>query len=76
MRRVSKDFLGYKKHQPQGTLLAVQWLRLHASTARGTGSTPGWGTKIQHASWYGKKKKKKKALTIKEKIGNLDFINI
>ena len=42
MRRVSKDFLGYKKHQPQGTLLAVQWLRLHASTARGTGSTPGW----------------------------------
>ena len=75
MLRVSKDFLGYKKHQPQGTLLAVQWLRLHASTAGGTGSTPGWETKIQHASWYGKKKKKK-VLTIKEKIGNLDFINI
>ena len=29
-----------------GTCLAVQWLRLCASTAGGTGSTPGWGTKI------------------------------
>ena len=28
-----------------GTSSAVQWLRLHASTAGGTGLIPGWGTK-------------------------------
>ena len=47
------------------TSLAVQWLRLHASTARGTGSIPGRGTKIPHAmqcSQQLKKKKKKKGL--------------
>ena len=27
----------------------VQWLRLSASTAGGTGSIPGWETKILHA---------------------------
>ena len=26
--------------------LAVQWLRLHTYTAEGTGSIPGWQTKI------------------------------
>ena len=31
------------------TSLAVQWLRLWASTARDTGSIPDWGTKISHA---------------------------
>ena len=44
----------------EGTSLAVQWLRLHASTAGGTGSIPGCGTKIPHAMWHGQKKKKKK----------------
>ena len=39
------------------TSLAVQWLRLHASTAGGTGLTPGWGNKIPHAAWHGQKKK-------------------
>ena len=34
----------------EGTSLAVLWLRLHASTARGMGSVPGWGTKILHAT--------------------------
>ena len=29
-----------------GTSLTDQWLRLSASTAEGTGSIPGWGTKI------------------------------
>ena len=29
-----------------GTSPMVQWLRLHASTARGMGSIPGWGSKI------------------------------
>ena len=28
----------------------VQWLRLHASTARGTGLTPGQGSNISHAT--------------------------
>ena len=32
------------------TSLAVQWLRLPASTAGGTGSIPGRGTKILHAT--------------------------
>ena len=41
-----------------GTPLAVQWLRLHASTAGGTGLIPGQGTKIPHATRCGKKKKK------------------
>ena len=31
-----------------GTSLAVQWLRLHASTAGGTGSIPGWGSSTCH----------------------------
>ena len=38
----------------------VQWLRLCASTAGGTGSIPGRGTKIPHAVQRGQKKKKKK----------------
>ena len=33
-----------------GVSLVAQWLRLHASTARGTGSIPDWGTKIPHAT--------------------------
>ena len=33
-----------------GSSLVVQWLRLHPSIAAGTGSIPGWGTKIPHAS--------------------------
>ena len=37
--------------------LVVQWLRLDASTAGGISSIPGWGTKILHASRFGKKEK-------------------
>ena len=33
----------------------VQGLGLHASTAGGTGSIPGWRTKIPQASQYGQK---------------------
>ena len=40
-----------------GTSLAVQWLRLCASTARGTGSITGQGTKISHAMQRGLKNK-------------------
>ena len=32
------------------TSLAVQWLRLHASSAGGMGSIPGRGTKIPQAT--------------------------
>ena len=39
------------------TSLAAQWLRLRASTARGVGSIPDWGTKILHASRRSQKKK-------------------
>ena len=42
-----------------GVSLAVQWLKLRASTARDTGSIPGQGTKIpqttecgQNKNWY------------------------
>ena len=41
----------------QGTSLAVQWLRLRASTAGGAGLIPGWGTKIPLAVQPEKKKK-------------------
>ena len=34
----------------QGTSLAVQWLRLSASTVLDSGLIPGWGTKIPHAA--------------------------
>ena len=37
------------KKKCNGTSLLVQWLRLHAPTAGGIDSIPGWGTKILHA---------------------------
>ena len=40
------------------TSLAVQWLRLHASTAGGTGSIPGRGSSACHAAWPKRKRKK------------------
>ena len=49
-----------KKNLTPGISLAVQWLGLHASTAGGTGSIPGQGTKILHASRRSQKKKKGK----------------
>ena len=36
----------------------VQWLGLHAFTAKGTGSVPGQETKIPQAVWCSQKKKK------------------
>ena len=44
-----------------GTSLSVQWLRLQASTAGGTGLIPGQGTKILQAV---RPKKKKFSLEI------------
>ena len=42
-----------------GVSLAVQWLRLHASNAGGTGSILGWGTELPHAVVQPKKKNPK-----------------
>ena len=56
---LSHVFLGHLEMLALGTSLVVQWLRLCASTARGMGSIPGWGTKILHALQCGQKKKKK-----------------
>ena len=39
--------------------MVVQWLRLRASTEGDTGSIPGRGTKILHATQCGQKFKKK-----------------
>ena len=43
-----KDFQTYKSKET-GNSLAVQWLRLRASTVQGMGLIPGRGTKIPHA---------------------------
>ena len=52
----------------RGTSLAVQWSRLHTSTAGGTGLIPGQGTKILHATARcGQKKKKKRKKERKKK---------
>ena len=40
-------------------------LRLHASSAGGTGSISGWGTKVLHAMGCGPKEKKKKERKVK-----------
>ena len=39
----------------RGTSLAVRWLKLCASTARGAGSIPGWRTKILYANLWEQK---------------------
>ena len=40
--------------------LLVQWLRLHASTSGDTGSVPGQGTEILHATQRGQQNLKQK----------------
>ena len=45
-----------------GTSLAVQWLRLCTSTAGGTVSVSGWGTKIPCAVRHSQNKEIKKLL--------------
>ena len=39
--------------------MVIQWLKLHASGARGMTYIPGQRSKIPHALGHGKKKKKK-----------------
>ena len=42
-----------------GNSLSVQWLGLHASTAKGASLVPGWGTKILNATGPKKEERKK-----------------
>ena len=49
----------------KGTFLVVQWLRLHSSNAGGTGSIPGWGTKMPHAVWHHRRNFLKKNKNLK-----------
>ena len=64
----------------RGTSLEVQWLRFRASTAGDTGSIPGLpsrGTKIQHSTRYGKKKKSECVTALQWTIPlclNFDFL--
>ena len=62
-----KDILDYQSRpnvttgvfsvwKQRGTSLVVQWLRLCPSTVEGTGSNPGWGTKILHTAQWDPKK--------------------
>ena len=43
----------------------VQWLKLHAPNAGGTGLIMGQRNKILYAAWYSQKKKKKEYHDIK-----------
>ena len=54
----------------------VQWLRLLAVNAGGTGSIPGRGTKVPRATWCGPKKKKKKKRKITFVYITVDLIRI
>ena len=45
----------YSLKKQGGTSLVVQWLRRRPTTAGGTDSIPGGGTKIPHAVWCGQK---------------------
>ena len=50
----------YFRTPGEGTSLAGQWLRIHASTAGGVSLIPGRGTKILHAFWCHQKSKERK----------------
>ena len=65
------------KRQWWETFLAVQWLRLCTSTAKGPGAIPGRGTKIPQALWSNKKEKKKigKRKEISQEILNSSLVN-
>ena len=52
----------------------VLWLGLRAFTAEGTGSIPGWGTKVPQAAWYGQREKKKLSVPSKFKLAQLYII--
>ena len=49
-------YLALKKNE--GTFLVAQWFRVCTSNTEGTGSDPGWRTKIAHVVWHSQKRKK------------------
>ena len=49
-----------------GTYLVVEWLRLHASTAKSMSLIPGWGTKILHATQHDQEKQTNKTYALTE----------
>lgn len=51
----------------RGTSLVVQWIGLHASKERGTGSITHQETKTLQEAWHDQKRKKKKKKTLMEK---------
>ena len=55
-----------RKQEQHGKSLAVQWLGLHPSTARGTGSIPGQGTKILHIAHHSQKQKEEQQDCLKD----------
>ena len=50
--------------------MAVQWLKLHASTVGGLSSIPGKGTKILHAVQFSQNKTNKTNRNLKTKTNN------
>lgn len=70
----SLQLSGLKGLQQGLTSLAVQRLRLQASTAGGTGLNPGQGTKIPYSMWPDQKKLKN--LKKKKKKGNLQIVEM
>ena len=54
--RLGKGGVAGLEGPTSGTSLAVQWLRLHTSTAGGVGLILGRGNKIPQAAWHGQKK--------------------
>ena len=63
------------KSEYEETSLAVQWLGLYASIARGVGLIPGWGTKTPHAMWCSQKMKTRKLTKNYIKIINMMIIH-
>ena len=49
------SFIPVKGSSYQDTIV-VQWLRVHTTNARGTGSISGWGTNILQAAWHSLRK--------------------
>lgn len=70
------NMIAYIKYRRRiRTSIAVQWLRIHAFTTGGTGSTPGWGTKILCAVQNGQKNKKEFIDKLLESISELNKQN-
>ena len=68
---IGKPSLVVSKAYETGNSLEVQWLRCHTFISEGTGSIPGWRTKILKAMQCSQKKKRKHVRLIKSRITEL-----